>query len=88
MSREGASAMGSVDAVASADTKRSVWIEPSAHPRVGSGERLSAGLARSGHCPKLSVAPSGPRASNFLPPFPRDGFATHPSRRTRAASVL
>ncbi len=36
MSREGARAMGPLDAVASADTKRSVWIEPSAHPRGGS----------------------------------------------------
>jgi hypothetical protein len=28
------------------------------------------------------VAPSEPRASNSLPPFPRDGFASHSSRRT------
>ncbi len=31
--------------------------------------------------PRLAVTPSKPRASNSLPPFPRDGFASHPSPR-------
>src|SRR6516165_2003880 len=80
MRSEGALAMCSLDAVASADTRRSVQIEPSA--RHLSGFRASAAcLALSGTDQTL-IGSISPRASNFLPPFPQDGFASHPSRRT------
>ena len=79
---EGALAMCSLDAVASADTRRSVQIEPSARHRSGFRQASAACLALSGTDQTL-IGSISPCASNFLPPFPRDGFASHPSRRAQ-----
>ena len=71
------------DAVTSADTMRSVQIEASAHH----SSRRSSPVA-SPPCLAISALAgivlllTKPLTSSFLPPFPRDGFATRPFHRS------
>ena len=77
------------DAVTSADTMRSVQIEASAHH----SSRRSSPVA-SPPCLAISALAgivlllTKPLTSSFLPPFPRDGFATRPFHRSSGIGTM
>jgi hypothetical protein len=62
----------------SADTIRSVHTQASIHVSL----RTSAPCSPCGHYRRFLCFRTGHRASTFLPPFPRRGFATHAFRRS------
>jgi hypothetical protein len=85
MSSEGPLAKGSLDAVASADTRRSVKIEPSAHHRSGFWRAFAACVALSGTTQTLIG--SIPTSRLQLPaPLPSERFCFPPLPTAEAAS--